>query len=1146
MKNREIYEKDPKTHTLLNQGVAKVTSGQTALELETLRYELTNFVCDGQYADGLSRILSTYLGHLDKSEQPGVWVSGFFGSGKSHLVKMLQYLWTDFEFPDGARARGLAKLPANVKDLLQELSTNAKRLGGLHAAAGDLRSEAKDSIRLGLLGILFKSAGLPGDYTRACFLLWLRDEGLEAGIRQFVKAAGGEFEKELANLYVSNLIARAILHVRPEFAAKQADVRLLLKSQFPPDPKDVSIDEMIMRIKQVVGKKGKLPCTVIVLDEVQQYVGENADRSKAIQDIQEQCCSQLGANFLLVATGQNALSGTPLLQRLQGRFPVTIELQDTDVEQVTREVVLKKKPTVITGLKKLLEDHSGEIERQLSTSKIAFTTRDRGLLVQDYPILPVRRRFWERVLRAVDKAGTGAQLRNQLGIIDDAVKQTAELPLGNVVGSAFIYDSSIKSKMLQSGVLLQEISETIARQKQEDEGELRYQLCALIFLIGQLPHQGPADAGIRANAETLADLLVTDLTTSSAELRKNVPELLEKLVACGAVMQVEDEYRMQTRAGSEWNQAYQEARNKLLADPGKLASERSQLLKTQCSEILKRSKLVHGVSKEARKFELHFGADAPNTSGSTVPVWIRDGWAIQEKTVVSDARASGDSAAVVYGFVPQKQAEELKHAIASYYAATATLQAKGTPSAPEGIEARKAMDTRQEQAQRTRDGLINDILNDTAIYIAGGDLVNGMLLETKVQDAAKSCLDRLFPQFHLADSPDWHKVIERSKKGDGDALAAVGHRGDPENHAVCKAVIDYVGSGKRGTDVRKQFAGPPWGWPQDAIDAALIVLSSGGTLQARSGTEPIAKSKLDQKNIAAAELRVETITLTKVQLIAIRGVYKAIGLNTQPGQESAHALEFLSRLNQLAEEAGGDPPLPKCPDISHLTDLRNRVGNDQLKVIHENKNRLTQEIADWKQRKELIEKREPHWKQLTALLAHAADLPLAAEVQAEVRAIEDQRRLLDDPDPVPGMVNKLTEALRKALNEAHAACTASHQKGMEGLESNGTWQKLTPEQRTELLSNNMVRQLPKIVVGTTEEVLATLQKTSVGELQAIRDALSTRFSKALGAAVKVLEPKAQQVNLPSGTIKNEDDLRNWLTAVEAEIRAKLQDGPVIV
>lgn len=402
MLNRHVYEKDPDKNKLLNQGVAKVTSGLSESELQTLRFELTNFVCDGQYQEGLNRILRTYLTNLDQTEQLGVWVSGFYGSGKSHLVKMLQYLWTDFAFPDGAKARGLTKLPQDATDNLKELSTQAKRLGGSHAIAGEL--------------------------------------------------------------------------------------------------------------KYRLAKDGKMPCTLIVLDEVQQYIGDSVDRSKDVQDLQEQCCARLGANIMFVATGQNALAGTPLLQRLQGRFPVAIELQDTDVEQVTREVVLKKKTSARDTLENLLETHSGEIERHLAATKIAFTSRDRSLLVQDYPLMPVRRRFWERVLRAVDKAGTGAQLRTQLWIVYDAVQQTADLPLGTVVSGAFLFDSTIKSSMLRSGVLLQEISENITRQKQEPDGELRYQLCALIFLIGQLPHQGPADAGIRADAETLSDLLVTEST----------------------------------------------------------------------------------------------------------------------------------------------------------------------------------------------------------------------------------------------------------------------------------------------------------------------------------------------------------------------------------------------------------------------------------------------------------------------------------------------------------------------------------------------------------------------------------------------------------------------------------------------------------
>jgi hypothetical protein len=904
---------------------------------------------------------------------------------------------------------------------------------------------------------------------------------------------------------------------------------------------------MIDKIMQAVGRKGKLPYTVVILDEVQQFINDDAARSKAVQDVKEQCCARLGANFLLIGTGQNALSGTALLQRLQGRFPVTVELQDTDVEQVTREVVLKKKPTAEAGLKKLLDDHSGEIERQLASTKIAFSSKDRGLLVQDYPILPVRRRFWERVLRAVDKAGTGAQLRNQLWVVYEAVKQTAEWSLGNVVSGAFIYDASIKSSALKSGTLLQEISETIAKQKKEVDGELRYQICALIFLIGQLPHNNePLDAGVRADADTLADLLVTDLTKSSAELRKKVPELLEKLVTSGAIMQVDNEYRMQTREGSEWNQMFLEARNKLLNDPGKLASARLQLLRSQCSEALKKFKLVQGDCKEARKIELHFGDVAPPTDGSVIPVWVRDGWEVEEKTVLNDARAASDTTAMVFGYIPKKMAEELKQAIAADHAATTTLQTKGTPSGDEGIHARKAMETRQEQSQRTRDLLITDILNDMQIYLAGGDSVGGTLLIQKIQDGATLCLDRLYPLFHQADSADWHKVIDRAKKGDGDALAAVGHKGDPENHPVCKAILDFVGSGKKGTEVRKHFGGAKYGWPQDAIDAALTVLFNAGAIQARDGAEPVVKGKLDQKNIAATEFRCETVTLTKVQLIELRGLFKKIGLNTQPNQESLHAVECLNRLTKLAESAGGDAPLPKCPDTAAIADMANRVGNDQLKAIHDNKDVLAQQILDWQKSRDLIAQRLPRWKQLVALLNFAADLPVAAEVKPEVAAIEKDRKLLANSDPVPGLVEKLTSALRTALNEAHDKFSTDYETRMTTLTESPAWKQISQPQRYEILGASGIREMPKIAVGTTEEILDTLSHTKLSELRAISDALPTRFQNAAAAAAKLLEPKAQHVHLPGGTIKNNDDLESWLAVAKECIQKKLKDGPVIL
>ena len=525
---------------------------------------------------------------------------------------------------------------------------------------------------------------------------------------------------------------------------------------------------------------------------------------------------------------------------------------------------------------------------------------------------------------------------------------------------------------------------------------------------------------------------------------------------------------------------------------------------------------------------------------------MRDGWEVEEKAVLADARTAGDAAAVVYGFIPRQQAEELRQAVASYYAATATVQAKGNPTTPEGIDARKAMETRQEQAQRTRDGIIREILNNATIHLAGGDPVGGALLTDKVQDAALACLDRLYKQFSTADSPHWYKVIERSRKGDGDALTAVGHKGDPEAHPVCAEILNYVGSGKKGSEIRQYFADPPRGWPRDAVDAALFVLCNGGQLQAKVGSTVLAKGKLDQKTITTTEFRAETITISKVELIAIRGLFKEVGLNVQPGQESTSVPEFLYRMRNRAAATGGAPPLPERLSTTHLDDIANRIGNDQLKALHSQLSTLKKQASDWQKQGELITNREPRWYDLTSLCTHANGLAIAAQVRGEIAAIESSRGLLADPDPVPGLIDQLTQALRDELNKAHSQCKQLQVAGQESLETALIWKQLSPEQQEALKAEHQLNGVPAIAVGTTDEVLKTLQQTKLSEWRNLCDAIPTRFSQALQAAAKLLEPKVQAVKLLGATIKTEDDLQSWLTATEKKIREKLKDGPVML
>src|SRR5205085_9100197 len=108
--------------------------------------------------------------------------------------------------------------------------------------------------------------------------MWLRHEGIEDDVRKALTKAGRDFDLELANLYVSEAMAKAILAARPEFANKPADVMVLVERQFPEKP-DVTIDEMVAKAKQALARGGKLPCTLVVLDEVQQYIGNSVDRA---------------------------------------------------------------------------------------------------------------------------------------------------------------------------------------------------------------------------------------------------------------------------------------------------------------------------------------------------------------------------------------------------------------------------------------------------------------------------------------------------------------------------------------------------------------------------------------------------------------------------------------------------------------------------------------------------------------------------------------------------------------------------------------------------------------------------------------------------------------------------------------------------
>jgi hypothetical protein len=939
-------------------------------------------------------------------------------------------------------------------------------------------------------------------------------------------------------------LAEALVAAEPKYATP-ANAQASIRDDFK-DNNSPTVDDTLEDRQADLRHGGQLPCTLLVVDEIQQFISDKVQRAHDVQEIAEHVCTDLNSRLLLVGTGQSALhSATPALQRLQARFAVKVQLSDTDVESVIRKTVLRKKPEHESRMAQCMAANQGELARHLQGTRLAATHEDDAFFVADYPLLPTRRRFWEKVLRNTDHSGTKAQLRSQLQIVFEATRQTAAAAVGTVVPADFIYDQ-ISTDLLNSGELEREYDEIIRKQRDgTPDGDLRSSLCALMFLIGKLPRTPGADDGVRANAETLVDLLVCDLKTERARLEQQIPKQLKQLVETGQLMAVETEYRLQTREGAVWTHDFNRRRTAALNDDPRINSKRVELLQGGAKQALKPVTLQQGSSGTSRKLAFDLSSSRPAAASDEVTLWLRDGWSDDEKAVLNDARAAGVDSPMLFGYLPRLHHEELKQAIASWLAAQETLDAHGMTGGAEAIEPRKAVETHLAVAQHRIQELLGYIIGGAKVFLGGGQEANGIELADKVQDSASSALVRLFPQFGEADHGNWGQVVTRARGGDVGALSQVGYPGNPTQHPVCRRVLEAIGAGKKGKDLRDLFKAAPFGWPQDAIDGALFVMLVAGNLRATNNGQPV-QASLPQNQVGVASFYVDVPPLDVGQRLDLKALFQKAGITTQNGKESEAAAEALKRLLTLAESAGGAAPRPEISDTQDLRALQMLSGNAQLLKIHEQKDHLAAKLAAWKKSTEAIAKRWPAWERLEDFQSFATGLPEADACAKSIAAITAGRSLLAEPDPVPELTKQLTTALRNALGKLQDDLATAFQAGDTKLASSPVWNGRTDEQRTAIVAACQLTPPPKAAIGTEDEILAALRARTLTDRRNLLDAVPQRFARALEEAAKLATPEAVRVALPGAIIKTTVELDQWLAGVRLQVEDKLKDGPVIL
>jgi len=768
MKNKDLFNLNPDENNLLNDGVVEINTAKDAVGYKIIKHELKTFVCEGEYQNGMQRILDTFLGHID-NKQPAVWVSGFFGSGKSHFVKMLSYLWEDFEFPNGETARTIKPLPKEINDLFVELERK-QQINGRLAITGTLKDFPSKDIRNSFLQLFLNQLGFPQQYHLFKFIYWLKSEGIHDELKALVESKGRNFKKEYENLFVSSTIAKSLLELKPDYAENEAKVRENFKATFVRQ-ETISKEQLLRTIKTEILPLiygDKIPLTIIVLDEVQQFIGTDGDKSIDVQNLAQELSSGFEGKFLLVATGQNALTDTSMLQKLMDRFTVKVSFSDTDVETVTRKTVLEKKPSVINEVKTKLEAALGEIARNLNGSEYGYVTDDNKNLVADYPILPSTRKFWKKVLNAIDTAGTSGQLRSQLRIVDESIKNVAQKDLGAIVPADLIFEQK-QPQLIQNARLLNETNNIIEERKAKGgDSLLEGRILSAVFLIDLLPD---GKDRLKSNENTIADLLIDDISKSSDTFRTKVTELIKKLVEEKILMPIGDEFKLQTKVGSEWEQEFAKQFAKFNnSGEDQIQNYRRERIVAFFKDKTRTINITQGVSKIVRVFELWDRDTMPNTE-QNLNAWIRDGWYENQATVLNEIRSAGNDFPLSYIFVKKLKDPELRSEILKYLAAGQTINAMGLPSTPEGEQAKKSMETRLSMAKTAIEDLISKIAEDAIIYLSGGNTIEVGNIRDNVEEALKNIADRQFSEFKSkADALNWGKALSKAVLGNPDAL----------------------------------------------------------------------------------------------------------------------------------------------------------------------------------------------------------------------------------------------------------------------------------------------------------------------------------------------------------------------------------------
>lgn len=538
------------------KGVIKV--GQS--DEENIYQELDEYVVTKELLKHFRDFFENYEkgigGYTDKM---GVWISGFFGSGKSHFLKILSYILQNSEV-EGKRAIEYFTDGKKIDDPI--LIAKMTKAGTISSDVMLFNIDSKGSAKVGsgkeaivevFMKVFNEMQGYCGSIPYlAEFERQLDNEGkFEEFKERFEAIAGAPWEKKRqAFAVLQDKIVKTIVDM--DFMSEEAARNWCKNAK---GSYDLSIEKFVSLVQEYCAKKGPNHHVVFLVDEIGQYIADDTQLMLNLQTIVEDLGTACKGKAWVIVTSQEDIDSITKTKgndfsKIQGRFDTRLSLSASNVDEVIRERVLKKNETAKQTLKLLYEQKESIIK-----NLITFTadTADKKLYTDKtdfadcYPFIPYQFNLLGQVLTAVRTHGASGkhlsdQSRSMLALFQESAIRVMGREDGVLVPFSYFYDPLHKFIDHQHSQVISD-AENNSRLDEFD-----VELLKVLFMIKYVKE-------IKANVDNLTTLMISNIDDDRIEVRSKIEESLKKLIKETLVQKNGEIYIFLTNEEQEINNA---------------------------------------------------------------------------------------------------------------------------------------------------------------------------------------------------------------------------------------------------------------------------------------------------------------------------------------------------------------------------------------------------------------------------------------------------------------------------------------------------------------------------------------------------------------------------------------------------------------